>query len=162
MLPDSSVTTPPEAEIGGIMEEMPRQVRERGRVASAWILSIVGHVVALGLGGLLLAGLSGRPSSIPLPPRPAAAPHDEEVEIELPTMLDGSLMAAAIAAPDLPNEPVARGGGEATPRPDMGVRGRGGTDTSPEPALNLADRDEEMLLSPELRSRVDRSQIQRV
>src|SRR6185436_389320 len=72
------------------------------------------------------------------------------------------LVAAAATPAELPALPAMRGGGEATPRPDIGVRGRGGDDTSPDPALNLADRDEQLLLSPEIRSRLDRSQIQRI
>lgn len=136
-------------------------MRERGRVASAWILSIVGHVVGLGVGGLLMAGLSGRAPPAPLPASPGV-PRDTPVELELPTLLDGTLAPAAPRAGDLPPVPLARGGGEGTPRPDMDRRGRGGTDTAPEPAQNLADRDDELLLSPELRTRIDRSQIQRI
>jgi TonB family protein len=108
-----------------------------------------------------MAGLSGRPTPPPTPVLPGA-PRDVPVEIELPTVLDGTLATAPQSAPDLPPEPLARGGGEAMPRPDMGARGRGGVDTSPEPALNLADRDEELLLSPEIHTRIDRSQIQRI
>ncbi len=55
-----------------------------------------------------------------------------------------------------------RGGGEAMPRLDTGHAGRGGTDTSPTPAINLADRDDDLLLSPVVMSRLDRTQIQRI
>ncbi len=123
-------------------------------------MSIVGHLVALGLGGLVISGLSGRPAPVPVPPRPA--PRNDTVEIELPTMLDGTLAAASPGARDLLPEPLPRGGGDGMPRPDMNVRGRGGDDTSPDPAINLADRDDQLLLSPEIQSRLDRSQIQRI
>jgi TonB family protein len=48
------------------------------------------------------------------------------------------------------------------PRPDQGRRGHGGTAEVRDPAMNLADRDDELLLSPEERSRLERNQIQRV
>jgi TonB family protein len=140
---------------------MPRAIREEGRVASAWLLSIVGHLVAFGLTGLVLAGSLGQPAARPIPPSPHPQSEDT-VDIDLPRVVDGSLRAATAAAPALAALPLARGGGEGQPRPDMDHRGRGGTDTADEPALNLADRDEEMVLSPELRSRFDRSQIQRI
>jgi TonB family protein len=44
----------------------------------------------------------------------------------------------------------------------MARLGRGGTDKAADPALNLADRDDAAFLSPEVQSRVDRSQIQRI
>ena len=140
---------------------MPRPIRDEGRVASAWLLSIVGHLVAFGLTGLVLAGSLGKPPAQPLP-RPAPPHVEDTVEIDLPRVVDGSVLAATTPAPPLPALPLARGGGEGQPRPDMDHRGRGGTDTASDPALNLADRDEEMVLSPELRSRFDRSQIQRI
>jgi TonB family protein len=140
---------------------MPRQLRERGRVASAWILSVVVHGAVFVMGGLLVANLSSRKALAPVS-LPSAAPPQVSVEIELPAVLDGSQEARAPSAIELPPVSLPRGGGEDVPRPDMGVRGRGGTDRSPEPALNLADRDEQILLSTELHSRVDRSQIQRI
>jgi len=140
---------------------MPRAIREEGRVASAWLLSIVGHLVAFGLTGLVLAGSLGPKTALPVAPAPRP-PADDTVEIELPRVLDGSAVSAATAATTLPALPLARGGGEGRPRPDMDHQGRGGTDTADDAALNLADRDEEMVLSPELRSRFDRSQIQRI
>jgi TonB family protein len=140
---------------------MPRPIREEGRVASAWVLSIVGHLVAFGLTGLVLAGSLGKPQLQPIP-RPPPPHLDDTVDIDLPRVVDGSLLASTTPASALPALPLARGGGEGQPRPDMDHRGRGGTDTADDPALNLADRDEEAVLSPELRSRFDRSQIQRI
>jgi TonB family protein len=135
-------------------------MREEGRVASAWFASILGHLVAVGLGGLLFAASFGRRPQVMVPPAPA--PRDDTVEIELPTVVDGSLRANALPLLDPPPAALARGGGEAMPRLDSGRRGRGGDDTSPTPALNLADRDDDLLLSPEVMSRLDRSQIQRI
>ncbi len=143
------------------MPHPPRAIREQGRVASAWALSIVGHLVALGLGGLLVAASLGRrapaDTGVAAPP-----PADDVVEIELPAVVDGSQLIGVPPPPELPSAPLTRGGGEAMPRLDSGHAGRGGTDTSPTPAINLADRDEELLLSPEVMSRLDRTQIQRI
>jgi len=138
----------------------PRPIREEGRVASAWAMSIVGHLVAVGLGGLLVASSLGRRPLLLTPPSPAP-PREDVVEIELPTVTDGSL-AANVPAPDLPPVATPRGGGEGQPRLDTGRRGKGGTDTAEARAINLADRDDETLLSPEVRSRLDRDQIQRI
>jgi TonB family protein len=119
----------------------------------------VGHAVALGLGGLLVAASLGPKAAAPArAARPA--PTEETVEIELPTVIDSSPLLHPPAEPS--SQAVARGGGEAMPRLDSGHAGRGGTDTSPAPAINLADRDDEILLSPDVMSRLDRSQIQRI
>lgn len=137
--------------------------RDRGRVASAWIASVVGHLVALGLGGLLLAGslAKRRVELVPPPAPPPALADRDEVDIDLPVMVGGG--AAPTAAPvDPAVADVPRGGGEGTPRPDMGRAGRGGTDNADTPAVNMADRDDGLLLSPDVMSRVDRSQVQRV
>ncbi len=138
-----------------------RVIPEGGRVASAWFVSILAHLVALGLGGLLVAASLGRRGQVEGQARPAL-PQDDTVEIELPTVVDGSLLVNPTPLRDPPPVAVARGGGEAMPRLDTGHKGRGGDDTSPTPALNLADRDDDMLLSPEVMSRLDRSQIQRL
>jgi TonB family protein len=141
----------------------PRGLPERGRVASAWLFSIVGHAAALGLGGLLVAATLGRkPAGLPLAVNPPPARDLVAVDIELPTVIDGSKLLDPPPPPVLPSETLARGGGEAMPRLDSGRKGRGGADTSPTPAMNLADRDDDMLLSPEVMSRLDRNQIQRI
>jgi len=139
---------------------MPRPNREQGRIASAWALSIIGHALAFGVAGVIVAGsLSGSPPS-PSSPAALSPPPNRTIEIELPALSDGT---AANAAPtSAPAAPLPRGGGQDTPRLDNGTRGRGGEDTAPDPALNLADRDEQMLLSPEVQSRLDRNQIQRI
>ncbi|MFO0757020.1 MAG: energy transducer TonB [Byssovorax sp.] len=55
-----------------------------------------------------------------------------------------------------------RAEGEATPRPDQRRSGHGGTDTVRDPAMNLSDRADPLLLSPDPISRLDRNQIQRI
>ena len=134
--------------------------REVRRLVSAWALSVAAHAALVGVGAALVARtLSERQATIA---RASAAPPaaDAPIEIDLPTLSDGSL-SGALADPPLP-APLARGGGDGTPRPDTGTRGRGGADQAERPAVNLADRDDGALLSPEVRSRLDRSQIQRV
>lgn len=53
-------------------------------------------------------------------------------------------------------------GGDVVARLDTGTRGHGGDATSSLRALNLADADERMRLSPDLLSRLDRDQLQRL
>ncbi|WP_433936995.1 energy transducer TonB [Sorangium cellulosum] len=141
---------------------MAQRSRDDGRrIASAWALSVVAHAGLLGAGALIVAGsLSAREVAVArtaLAPAAVSAP----IEIDLPVVSDGTLDSAAAAAPERPAS-LARGGGEGAARPDTGAHGRGGTDAAELPALNLADRDDATFLSPEVRSRLDRSQIQRV
>jgi TonB family protein len=145
------------------MRPSPRPIRDEGRVASAWVMSIVGHLVATGLGGLLMASTLGRKPALPVQAPPAAQVQLEDaVEIELPAMLDGSRADQPVPPPAPLPEALARGGGEGKPALDTGREGRGGTDTAEAPAVNLADRDDGTLLTPEVRNRLDRDQIQRI
>lgn len=139
---------------------MRRTTPERGRVASAWALSLAAHLALLAAGAALVAGLTGREAAEP--PKPPPAPREATLDIELPTILDGTLADDAVPPLAPPPAPLPRGGGERQPRPDARTQGRGGADTSRDLALNLADRDEQILLSPEVPSRIDRSQIQRL
>ncbi|WP_437616492.1 TonB family protein [Sorangium sp. So ce834] len=135
--------------------------RDGRRIASAWALSVAAHAGLVGAGAAIVAGsLSTQEVTVA---RTAGAPAalSAPIEIELPVVSDGTLDGAPAVAPDLPAS-LARGGGEAAARPDTGRRGRGGTDAAELPALNLADRDDATFLSPEVRSRLDRSQIQRI
>ena len=138
-----------------------RGVREEGRVASAWVLSVVGHVVLAGLAGLAFASsLGGGPASQGRAWQTKAA--DDTFEIDLPPVPPAATSTAMGTPAELRPVEAPRGGGEATPRLDTGQQGRGGTDTATRPALNLADRDEDLVLTPEMMSRLDRSQIQRL
>ncbi|MDC0682011.1 TonB family protein [Sorangium atrum] len=140
---------------------MAQRSRDGRRIASAWALSVAAHAGLVGAGALAVAGsfsarevararTVGSPAAVSTP-----------IEIELPVVSDGTLDRAAATAPELAVL-LSRGGGEAAPRPDTGTSGRGGTDAAELPALNLADRDDAIFLSPEIRSRLDRSQIQRI
>lgn len=139
---------------------MPDRLRDSGRIASAGALSVAVHGVLGGLGALVFAGsLAGATSEVARAPELFKAP-EAAIEIELPVVVDDGTVAGERAA----EEPIApaRGGGEATPRPDTGHAGRGGSDAAEKPAINLADWDDSALLTPEVRSRLERSQIQRV
>ncbi|WP_437840994.1 TonB family protein [Sorangium sp. So ce1153] len=141
---------------------MAQRSRDDGRrIASAWALSVAAHAGLLGAGALIVAGsLSAREVALARTVGSPAATR-APIEIELPVVSDGTLDSAAAVAPERPAR-LARGGGEGAARPDTGASGRGGTDAAELPALNLADRDDATFLSPEVRSRLDRSQIQRV
>src|SRR5262245_14481979 len=93
-----------------------KSMREVRRLASAWALSVAAHGVVAGVGALLVAGsLSGRASPVPLARN---APLGQEiVEVELPTMVAGSVDHGS-GAEASEATPVRRGGGEGTPRPD--------------------------------------------
>jgi len=138
---------------------MAGSARDRRRIASAWALSVAAHAALIAAGAALaLRSLSDRPL-LALPPR---APLEQVIEIELPAMSDGSVAETTPATAPVPADELARGGGEGIPRPDTGAPGRGGEGQSAAQALNLADRDDGLLLSPDPRTRLDRSQIQRM
>jgi TonB family protein len=144
---------------------MPRAVREGRRLVSAWALSIAAHAGFTAFGAVLVARSLASSSSVGDAQRVGATAtarrEDETVTVELPPMASGSAQIALPAA-HLPPIAPPRGGGEDVPRPDTGRRGRGGSDTSSAPALNLADQDDGLLLGDSADSRVDRSQIQRI
>jgi TonB family protein len=97
-------------------------------------------------------------------------PHDDvatqppaataTVTVDLPTVGEGVVLE------DLPADPEGEApkvsGGATVPRVDTGKPGRGGDGHVPVPALNLADGDERMRLSPDPLSRLDRDQLQRM
>jgi TonB family protein len=82
-----------------------------------------------------------------------------EVAIELPQAGDGIVPEQRPV--DATGEPPRPSGGATQAHPDTGTPGHGG-DEHAERALNLADRDEQMRLSPDLISRLDRDQLQRL
>jgi TonB family protein len=100
----------------------------------------------------------------PSPPRASAAtessPGGSVLSIELPMVGDGALLQDRLVDPT--GEPPRLSGGATMARLDTGATGRGGDAHVPVPALNLADGDERMRLSPDLLSRLDRDQLQRM
>ena len=135
---------------------------ESVRIASAWALSVFAHGALIGVGAVLVVVSSlrerdaGQRDAVTM-----AAPHDDTITIELPTMVDSSSVSRLLPASPQAT-PLVRGGGEAAPRPDSGHAGRGGTDAASQAAINLADRDDGIRLSRDVQSRFDRSQIPRI
>lgn len=140
---------------------MAQRSRDGRRIASAWVLSVAAHAGLVGAGALVVAGSFSAREVARARTVGSPAAMSAPIEIELPVVSDGTVDRAAATAPELAVR-LSRGGGEDAPRPDTGTSGRGGTDAAELPALNLADRDDATFLSPEIRSRLDRSQIQRI
>ena len=82
------------------------------------------------------------------------------IAIDLPSVGEGSLVEPQPVDPM--GEPPRVSGGETVAHLDTGSPGRGGDTRATAPALNLADRDERMRLSPDLLSDLDRDQLQRL
>jgi TonB family protein len=83
-----------------------------------------------------------------------------DVGIELPVV--GEIPVAPPGPVDPVGDPPLPGGGSTVPRLDEGVAGAGGDPDVTAAALNLADRDEHLYLSPDLVDRLDRDQLQRL
>ncbi len=97
-----------------------------------------------------------------LPPAGAEAPSDgsTEIAVELPVAGDGVFLEDRPVDPT--GEPPRAAGGATVAHLDKASAGRGGDLQASTPALNLADTDERMRLSPDLLSRLDRDQLQRL
>jgi len=127
------------------------------RLIAFVILSIAAHVIVVRFGAELYRRSSWNAS--PLAMRAFVVPlPDDIVQIDLPIVGDETIDGKLV---ELPPVVVARGGGEAMPRPDTGGAGRGGTDAA-QAAENLADRVDDRTLVTAIPSRFDRTQVQRV
>jgi TonB family protein len=89
---------------------------------------------------------------------PSRAPS--AVRLELPSIGEGILVEDERANPI--GEPVRVNGGDIVAHLDTGSPGHGGETTASTPAVNLADRNDRLRLSPDLLSRIDRDQLQRL
>jgi len=126
--------------------------------AGSLVASILGHLVIAGVGTYLFSAFGSRPAG-----GETAAVGEVAVEFaatESPAFREGSDRRGNVDVS--PVDPVEPGGGEPLARPDMDRRGHGGSIHASTAALNLADRDEGLTLSPEVTSRIDRDQIQRL
>jgi TonB family protein len=101
--------------------------------------------------------LSGPPAQAPVGPSPAGSGI---VSVELPVA--GSEALAGEQLIDPIGDPPRITAGQEVARLDTSAAGRGGTPSVREPALNLADDDERMRLSPDTIDRLDRDQLQRL
>jgi TonB family protein len=121
-----------------------------------WAASLAVHAGFVALTGWIAFRSMHRP---PLALEPRVDP-EVVVPIELPVFADGTLISEH--PPDPQGSPPVRSGGETVPRLDTGQDGRGGAPTVDRQAIHLSDRDEELRLSTDLLSRLDRDQTQRV
>ena len=132
-----------------------------GTSVATVVVSVAIHVT---LGAALLLWLTLRPPVASVPPAPAVASDPVPVAslgaLELPLVGEGTLLE------DLPVDPTGDpprvSGGATIARLDTGAPGHGGDMRVPVPALNLADDNDRMRLSPDLLSRLDRDQLQRM
>jgi TonB family protein len=150
---------------------MPHAVAERASVHLAATsrkvqgATVVASVALHAVIGAAFFWLALRTMALDSPPADQAAASRPSqgapaVSVELPTVGDGVVLEDRPVDPtgDLP----VVSGGATVARLDTGASGRGGDEHVPVPALNLADGDERMRLSPDLLSRLDRNQIQRM
>ena len=129
-------------------------------LTAASALSVAGHlVIAASL--IALVRFAGGGADDPLRPPPApVATETADMEVEVATVGDPTLLRAEKETPVDPPDVAPRGGND--PRPDDGAHGKGGDDRVKERALNMADRDDSASLDRSVLSRVDRSQLPRI
>jgi len=130
----------------------------KSRPTHGWPLaaSLVAHAAILagvGVAAFHFADGRGSASSAARPPASAAP------TLELPAFSEGAMLVDRVLVPE-GEEPVARGGATVA-RMDQGVAGHGGSVAGAR-AVNLAAVDDAMRLTPDLLSRVDRDQQQRM
>lgn len=134
--------------------------RPAGSVWWTWLVSLALHG-ALGGAGAWVAfqTIEARRAEAErhVDPQSTTATFD----VELPTVLAEGPPSADEKPNPVGVEPDPHGG-NAIPRVDTGVAGAGGDPTVASPAVNLSDGDEMMRLSPDLVSRLDRDQLQRL
>jgi TonB family protein len=92
--------------------------------------------------------------------RSPVAAESTSIALELPSVAEG--LALEERPPDPVGEPPTPPSGDTVAHPDTERSGRGGEVSAKEQALNLADENERMRLSPDLLSRLDRDEIQRL
>lgn len=133
--------------------------RNLGPATAGWALagSVVAHVGALlGVGWIAYVSLGAREARLA---ESRTEPPTEVVNVELPSFSEGSLVAdREIVVEGTPPE---EHGGATIARVDTQTTGRGGNATGVR-AVNLAAIDEPMQLSPDLLSRLERDQVQRL
>ena len=136
------------------------QGRSRFILGWTWAASLAVHGVLIGgFGWYAFRSLHEREQPLVAHAAPAPAAGGT-IAIELPGVAEGSLLLER--PPDPRGEPPTAAGGTTTARLDTGARGRGGDERVEAQAQNLADHDERMRLSPDLRSDLDRDQVQRL
>jgi len=145
----------------------PRSQRSTIVASAAVVFSAALHGVVVLVGASLLsAGWFSRNNPTPPAPSTAAAPQPSvrTIDIELPSFRGETLPnpAASAVAAATPDEVSSLPSGTDTPRPDTGHRGRGGTNRSTQPGVNLADHDHGIRLVRSVASHIDRDQLSRI
>jgi TonB family protein len=122
----------------------------------SWTASLVVHgVLTAGIGWLAFRTLQAKKAQEEL-----ARPAISVVSVQLPEVSQGTLAEDEVAVEE-GVVPVYTGGAT-TPRLDDGRRGHGGTTHATAPATHLSDRNEELTLTPDQVSHLDRDQQQRL
>jgi TonB family protein len=131
------------------------------RLGFSWAASCLFHAAMMGGLGWVVAShaLSQKSAPIPIPIEEPQAGGEADVDLDLPVAFAGSVVEQG--EPDPNGIPPTPAGGETTPRIDTGDYGKGGGPTL-DKATHLADRDEASTMTPDLASRLDRDQIQRL
>ncbi len=129
----------------------------RSRLGVAVAASVALHVV------LTLGPSWAARSLLALPVVEERAPMAAEatsIGLELPSVAEG--LALEERPPDPVGEPPTPPSGDAVAHPDTERSGHGGEVSAKDRALNLANENERLRLSPDLLSRLDRDEIQRL
>jgi TonB family protein len=127
------------------------------------VASVAFHAgVAALLSWIALRSLSGHELSAQFEQAaPSGQTGSPTIAIDLPTVGDG-VLSEEEQPMDQNGEPPRITAGDTSAHLDTGSPGRGGDGRATAPALNLADRNERMRLSPDPWSRLDRDQLQRL
>lgn len=143
------------------MGRLPRNVGP-----SFLLLSLTLHGVGIGAGAWLLAStLAARGSAVPAPASLTFV--DLQTEPRMPLELPGMGSAGEPRTNPTPVRSTVRpvperGGVRLAARPDLGRRGRGGTNTARDPALNLSDSLDGLTLNRDPMNQREESQTQRI
>lgn len=124
----------------------------------AGLASLGAHLALGALTAALLLVRAWLGGDVPITPPIPSAPG---ATLELPVMFEG-VSPATSARRDAVGTPPPRGGGEHPARLDSPVAGRGGDDEASRRAINLADRDDGVVLETGALTRLDRGQLQRI
>ena len=132
------------------------------RVHGLTIIASVGFHAVLGVAISWLAFRSITANSFADARQPNAAepPAGAPVALDLPSIGEGILVDEEPIDPA--GDPPRVSGGDAVPHLDTGAPGHGGDTHATAAALNLADQDAKMRLSPDPLSHLDRDQLQRL
>lgn len=138
---------------------MTQRRRRLGPAKVGWplVASLAAHVGLLAVAGVVAYHLTQARERREAESR--TAPPNVAIAIELPTFTEGLLLADHDVVPE-GTIPTAHGGATIA-RVDTGTLGRGGQATG-KAATNLAALDEDLSLSPDPMSRLDRDQHQRL